>query len=73
MCTMSLLLSLCAALPVGCTGRGFQPPRGDFTVPKSQKPAITRALGHFLLDDAGQCRTSNHSHSIVAGGLLDTS
>ncbi len=41
--------------------------------PKSQKPAITRAPGHFLLDCAGQCRTSNHSHSIVAGGLLDTS
>lgn len=41
--------------------------------PKNQKPAITRAPGHFLLDRARQCRTSNHSHSIVAGGLLDTS
>lgn len=41
--------------------------------PKSQKPAITRAPGHFLLVGAGQCRASHHSHSIVAGGLLDTS
>ena len=41
--------------------------------PKSQKPAITRASGYLLLAGAGQCRTSNHSHSIVAGGLLDTS
>ena len=41
--------------------------------PKTQKPAITRALGHFLLDRAGQCLTWDHSHSIVAGGLLDTS
>ena len=41
--------------------------------PKSQKPAITRASGHLLLVGAGQCRTPNHSHSIVAGGLLDTS
>ena len=41
--------------------------------PKSQKPAIKRAPEHFLLDRAGQRRTSNHSHSIVAGGLLDTS
>jgi hypothetical protein len=40
---------------------------------KSQKPAITRAPGHFLLDRAGQCRTRDHSHSMVAGGLLDTS
>jgi hypothetical protein len=40
---------------------------------KCRKPAITRASGHFLLGSAGQCRTSNHSHSIVAGGLLDTS
>lgn len=40
---------------------------------KYQKPAITRAPEHFLLVGAGQCRTSNHSHSIVAGGLLDTS
>lgn len=40
---------------------------------KSQKPAFTRASGHFLLVGAGQCRTPHHSHSIVAGGLLDTS
>ena len=33
--------------------------------PKSQKPAITRAPGHFLLDGAGQCRTPHHSHSII--------
>lgn len=39
----------------------------------SQKPAITRASGHFLLDRAGLYRTQDHSHSIVAGGLLDTS
>ena len=41
--------------------------------PKSRKPAVTRASGCFLLVGAGQCRTPNHSHSIVAGGLLDTS
>ena len=33
--------------------------------PESQKPAIKRASGCFLLEGAGQCRTSNHSHSII--------
>ena len=28
---------------------------------------------HFLPAIAGPCQTPNHSHSIVAGGLLDTS
>src|SRR5690606_32687375 len=32
---------------------------------KSQKPAITQAPGHFLLDRARQRRTRNHSHSII--------
>lgn len=35
---------------------------------KSQKPAITRASGHFLLVGAGQCRTRDHSHSIINRG-----
>lgn len=29
--------------------------------PKTQKPAITRAPGHFLLDRAGQSRPPHHS------------
>ena len=31
MYTKSLLLSVCAVLLVGCTGRGFQPPAPDYT------------------------------------------
>ena len=31
MFTRSLLLSFCAVLLVGCTGRGFQPPAPDYT------------------------------------------
>src|SRR5450830_137245 len=68
-----ILLSQC---PVPChinTVLGDAQSCQSLPDPKSQKPTITRAPGHFLLDRAGQCRTSNHSHSIVAGGLLDTS
>ena len=31
MLTKSLLLSFCAVLLIGCTGRGFQPPPPEFT------------------------------------------
>lgn len=66
----------CSQYPVPChinTVLGDAERYPNLPDPKSQKPAITRALGHFLLDRAGQCRTQDHSHSMVAGGLLDTS
>ena len=52
---------------------GDAPSCQNLPVPKSRKPAVTRALGHLLLDRAGRYPARDHSHSIVAGGLLDTS
>ena len=39
----------------------------------TKKPAVTRAYVVFLLFSARQYETSNHSHSIVAGGLPEMS
>jgi hypothetical protein len=41
MSTKYLLLSFCAVLLVGCTGRGFQPPPGDYT--QWYKKGVTQA------------------------------
>lgn len=63
--THGIWLSLC---PIPChknTAPGDAERYPNLPAQKSQKPAITRAPGHFLLDRAGQCRTPNHSHSII--------
>ena len=59
MCTRSLLLSFCAVLLVGCTGRGFQPPPPEFTnwkkagmSEKDVKSAMT-ACGYINLTGTG--------------------
>jgi hypothetical protein len=59
MSTRSLLLSFCAVLLVGCTGRGFQPPPPDYT--KWYKEGVSqqgvddamRACGYTNLDGVG--------------------
>ena len=59
MCTKGLLLSFCAVLLVGCTGRGFQPPPGDYTqwykkgVTQSGVDNAMRACGYTNLDGVG--------------------
>ena len=59
MYTKSLLLSVCAVLLVGCTGRGFQPPPGDYTqwykkgVTQSGVDNAMRACGYTNLDGVG--------------------
>ncbi|KAB7895695.1 hypothetical protein GA565_06675 [Rouxiella sp. S1S-2] len=55
----SLESSICAFLLIGCTGRGFQPPPGDYT--KWYKEGVSqdgidnamRACGYTNLDGAG--------------------
>lgn len=66
----------CSQYPVPCqitTVLGDAQSCQNLPDPKNQKPAIKRASGYFLLIDAGHYQPPNHSHSIVAGGLLDTS
>ncbi|MFU0840342.1 MAG: hypothetical protein ACFWUJ_17935 [Pseudomonas fragi] len=59
MYTKSLLLSVCAVLLVGCTGRGFQPPAPDYTkwykegVSQTGSIAAMRACGYTNVDGAG--------------------
>ena len=59
MLTKSLLLSFCAVLLIGCTGRGFQPPPGNYTqwykkgVTQSGVDNAMRACGYTNLDGVG--------------------
>lgn len=40
---------------------------------KRKSPQLRGLQGCFMPLAAGLCRTRDHSHSMVAGGLLDTS
>jgi hypothetical protein len=59
MSTMKMLLSVCALSLIACTGRGFQPPPGDFTqwkksgVSQQGVDDAMRACGYTNLDGAG--------------------
>ena len=59
MSTKYLLLSFCAVLLVGCTGRGFQPPPGAYTqwykkgVNQAGVDNAMRACGYTNLDGVG--------------------
>ncbi|MDZ5601179.1 hypothetical protein SJI00_00050 [Pseudomonas sp. RP23018S] len=54
-----LLSSICAVLMVGCTGRGFRPPPGDFTqwykkgASQTDVDNAMRACGYVNLDGVG--------------------
>jgi hypothetical protein len=50
----------CLAIPQAASPR---------QVESTKKPAVTRAWVCLVPDPAGGCRTRNHSHSMVPGGL----
>ena len=59
MFSRNLLLSFCALILIGCTGRGFQPPAPDYTkwykegVSQTGIIAAMRACGYTNVDGAG--------------------